>query len=466
MSYPFAPKIIRPQPGPQEQFLASPADIVIYGGGAGGGKTWGLLLEPLRHVRNPGFGAVFFRRNTKQVKNEGGLWDESLKLYQPLGAIPKESTADWKFPSGATVSFSHLEHEKTKFDWQGSQIPLICFDELTHFTAGQFWYLVSRNRSMCGVRPYIRATTNPDPDSWVAKLIEWWIDQKTGYPIPERSGVVRWFVRIGDDIKWADRPEDLAEYKMPDPDDPASGNMVPIPPKSLTFIQSLVTDNKELMKANPDYVANLMAQGSVQRERLMKGNWKIKASDGLFKRGWFEVKDVAPRLLRIVRGWDFAATEVEDDGTLKVAATASVKMGVDDVGNYWVLDATTDRLGPDGVMRLLKNTASRDGRTVVGSIPQDPGQAGKAQVKIMIKSLPGYKYYSSPESGDKILRASPFAAQAEAGNVYLVRGAWNDAFLDELEAFPSSEIKDQVDAASRAFNEIAANNKYRFEINL
>lgn len=407
---------------------------------------------------------MFFRRNMKQVKNEGGLWDESMKLYQPIGALPKDSVSSWKFPSGATVKFDHLEHEKNKFDWQGSQIPLICFDELTHFTKTQFWYLVSRNRSMCGVKPYVRATTNPDPDSWVATFIAWWIDQTTGYPIEERSGVVRYVVMLGDEYKWADSPEELAHYTMPDPDDPKSGRIVPIPPKSVTFIQSLVTDNKELMKANPEYIANLMAQGKVQQERLMKGNWKIKSSDGLFKRGWFGVRDAAPRLQRTVRGWDFAATEVEEGGTIKTAATASVKMGIDDDGNYWILDANAQRIGPDAVMKLLKNTASQDGRNVVGSIPQDPGQAGKAQVKIMIKSLAGYKYYSSPESGDKILRATPFAAQAEAGNVYLVRGLWNDAFLDELEAFPSSDVKDQVDAASRAFNEIASNNKYRFEI--
>ena len=64
------PRAIRPQPGPQETFLASPADIAIYGGAAGGGKTWALLMEPLRHVHNPKFGAVFFRRTTVQPSQE------------------------------------------------------------------------------------------------------------------------------------------------------------------------------------------------------------------------------------------------------------------------------------------------------------------------------------------------------------------------------------------------------------
>lgn len=460
-------KVIRPQEGPQEQFLSSPADIVIYGGGAGGGKTWGLLLEPLRHAANGEFGAVFFRRNMKQVKNEGGLWDESMKLYIPLGARPKESTSEWHFPSGATVSFAHLEYEVNKFDWQGSQIPLICFDELTHFTAGQFWYMVSRNRSMCGVRPYIRCTTNPDPDSWVATLIEWWIDQKTGYPIADRSGRVRWFVMLGDTIKWADHPSELAQYQMEDED----GNMVPIPAKSLTFIQSLVTDNKALMKADPGYIANLMAQGSVQQERLMRGNWKVKQSGQMFKREWFQPIPAVPKLKRIVRAWDLAATEVTKEGDLKTAATAGVMLAQTVHDDYVFLHAHADRLGPDGVVKLITSTAAQDatrwGRgNVVGSIPQDPGQAGKAQVKYLLRKLAGYRYYGSVETGDKVTRAMPLAAQAEAGNVYMLEGNWNEAFVSEMEGFPSSAVKDQVDAASRAFGELTTNIRNKFELAL
>src|SRR5262245_2745167 len=102
---------IRPQPGPQEAFLASSADITIYGGGAGGGKTFGLLREPLRHIRNAQFGAVVFRRTSPQIRNKGGLWDESQKLYPLLGAESRESVLDWRFPSAATVKFSHLQYD-------------------------------------------------------------------------------------------------------------------------------------------------------------------------------------------------------------------------------------------------------------------------------------------------------------------------------------------------------------------
>src|SRR5436305_14925946 len=74
----------------------------------------------------------------------------------------------------------------------------VCFDELTHFTAHQFFYMVSRNRSTCGVRPYIRATCNPDADSWVADFLAWWIDPQTGLPIPERAGVLRYYIRVAE----------------------------------------------------------------------------------------------------------------------------------------------------------------------------------------------------------------------------------------------------------------------------
>lgn len=438
---------IRPQPGPQSQFLASPADIAIYGGGAGGGKTWALLMEPLRHVHNPGFGAVFLRRTTVQIRNEGGLWDESTKLYPLIGASPKEVTLEWKFPSGAAISMAHLEHEKTVANWQGSQIALLLFDELTHFSEKQFFYMLSRNRSMCGVKPYVRATCNPDADSWVARFISWWINQDTGLPIPERAGKLRWFVRIGDAIVWGDRPEDLAGHTMTD----EAGNHVPIPPKSVTFIPAKLTDNAALMQADPGYMASLLALSTVERERLLGGNWKIRPSAGLyFRRGWCEVVDAVPIGCKWVRGWDLAATPKTDGNDPD--ATAGTKIGMLPDGRFVVADHVADHLSPAGVRTLIKNTASRDGRETTISLPQDPGQAGKDQKQSMAKELTGYNVRFSPETGDKITRFSAFSAQAEAGNVLVLRGPWNDAWFSALDGFPEASHDDDADSTSRAFN--------------
>src|ERR1700741_3202776 len=203
---------ITAQRGPQTEFLRSPADICIYGGAAGGGKTVGLILEPLRYAtRVANFTNVFFRRSTPQITNPGGLWDESQNFYPRLGGMPHVGMREWRWPRGGRIKFSHLQFDSTVYDWQGAQIALICFDELTHFTAHQFFYMVSRNRSTCGVRPYIRATCNPDADSWVADFLSWWIDPASGHPLREGAGVLPFFVRIAKKMVWPDQPEELME---------------------------------------------------------------------------------------------------------------------------------------------------------------------------------------------------------------------------------------------------------------
>jgi predicted phage terminase large subunit-like protein len=170
---------------------------------------------------------------------------------------------------------------------------------------------------------------------------------------------------------------------------------------------------------------------------------------GMFKREWFEVIPAAPAGCRWVRGWDLAATDSAD-----AAWTAGVLMGRTPEGEFIVGDVTRIQGASAAVERLLRNTATQDGKQVVGSIPQDPGQAGKAQSTYLIRQLAGYTYKASPETGDKETRAMPLAAQAEVGNVKLVAGAWNKDFLDELSTFPVGKWKDQVDAASRAFAEL------------
>src|SRR6516162_8935689 len=108
MSVPLTPTISA-QPGPQTDFLRSPADICIYGGAAGGGKTVGLIFEPLRHVcRVPGFSAVFFWRTTPQITNPGGLWDESLNFYSRFGGTPLHHAHEWRWKRGGKIKFSHL----------------------------------------------------------------------------------------------------------------------------------------------------------------------------------------------------------------------------------------------------------------------------------------------------------------------------------------------------------------------
>jgi predicted phage terminase large subunit-like protein len=170
---------------------------------------------------------------------------------------------------------------------------------------------------------------------------------------------------------------------------------------------------------------------------------------GMFKREWFPVVDAAPTGCKWVRGWDLAATAND-----KAAYTAGVKIGRAPDGRFYIADSRRIQGSAADAERLIVNTASQDGQGVTGSIPQDPGQAGKAQSQYLIRQLAGYAYKASPESGDKETRALPLAAQAEAGNVLLIRGEWNRDFLAELETFPMGKFKDQVDAATRAFSDL------------
>ena len=442
---------IAPQAGPQTAFLASRADIVIYGGSAGGGKTFGLLLEGLRHatgVRD--FSAAFFRRTMPQITNPGGLWDASLKIFPQLRGEPRVGDREWKWPGAGKIKFAHLQREDTVYDWQGSEVPLICFDELTHFTAGQFWYLVSRNRSTCGVRPYIRATTNPDADSWVAEFIAWWIDEATGYPIPERVGIIRYVARVNDRLIWADDPEELRPH-LPRAEDLPHGTPIP-EPKSVTFIPAKLSDNPALLRVNPEYLVSLQALPTVERERLLGGNWKIRPAAGLyFQRAWCQFVDAAPAGLERVRYWDLAATEKTQDNDPDW--TVGVLMGKDADGFYYILDVARDRVGPYDVERMMKNAASADGDKVKIRWGLDPGQAGVSQSNALVRlTLPGYDAQGIRESGDKVTRFGAFSAQARGGNVRIVRGAWNDAFCRSLEGFPDLAHDDDADACSGAFD--------------
>lgn len=436
---------IEPQPGPQSEFLGHWADIVIYGGAAGGGKTFALLMDPLYDMVNPQFSATIFRRTTPQIRNQGGLWDQSMAVYSLINANPSEHDLSWDFPSGARVKFSHLEYNKTVLDWQGSQIPFIGFDELTHFTEYQFFYMLSRNRSTSGVRPRVRGGTNPDVDSWVRQFIDWWIGPN-GLPIQSRAGVVRWFIRIDDSIVWgASRNELMLRYGRKEL------------PKSVTFIPSNVYDNKILMEKDPGYLANLKAQNRVDRERLLGGNWNVRASAGnVFRREWFTIVDAVPAdWMRSVRYWDRASTKPHE-GNRDPDSTAGVLMHRYRNGQYIVADVRRAQDTPLRIEQLVKQTASYDSVSITIGIEQDPGSAGVAEAQNYVRLLAGYDVRLNKVTKDKQTRAKPVSAQCEAGNILVLRAPWNDEFFRELENFPEGAHDDQVDALSGAFNSLCA----------
>jgi predicted phage terminase large subunit-like protein len=278
----------------------------------------------------------------------------------------------------------------------------------------------------------------------VRELIDWWIGEN-GYAIPERSGIIRWFIRPENKLIWSDTKEELEEKYGIDER-----------PKSLTFIPSRLEDNKILMEKDPAYKGNLMKLGKVERERLLGGNWNIRATAGtMFRREWFPIiDDIPPGWMDVGRGWDRAATPPNTENT-NPDWTRGVKLYKYPDGTWVVADLRSAQDTPGKILSLIKTIASHDGSGVRIIAQQDPGSAGVDEMERFIKELVGYRVASRPSQKKKEIRATGVAAQAEHGFVKVLRAPWNKEFFDELEAFPDPNAHDDiVDALSAIFNEL------------
>jgi predicted phage terminase large subunit-like protein len=423
------PQDWRPNPGPQTRYLSLGCVEALYGGAAGGGKSESLLVDAARYVGR-GYGkkysALLLRRKFTEL--ERNLVERSELLYPRLGGKYNGQKHVWRFPGGETIRFGHCEHGGDERQYKSDEFQFIGFDELTEFLEAQYVYLFSRLRSSGGVRVRIRAGTNPGGPGheWVFKRWGYWLDPDA--PIRAEPGQVLYFVRN----------EDGTEAVVPKGTQDAIGRC---------FVPSLATDNPHV---DASYQRVLDELDPVTRAQLKYGNWLIKPARGLlFKRHWFELVDAGPERAQRCRYWDLAATE--DGG----AFTAGIRMALAEDGIY-VEDVARGQWSPGTVESMVLQTAELDGTECMVGLPQDPGQAGVAQVAAYQKLLQGFNVRFLRETGDKTERAKPFSAQAEPrggsrfGRVKLVRGPWNLAYLQELEAFPDERLKDQVDGSSGA----------------
>lgn len=449
-------KFPKPQDGPQTAFYNSNAKIVIYGGAAGGGKTAACLIDAARYLDISGYGAVFFRRTYPEIFNQGGLWDNASDWYPLLEGNPARPL--WRFPNNCKISFHHLQHEKDVSGWLGAQLPRLYFDQLETFTERQFWMLIGRCRTTLPITPQIRCTCNPDAESFVAKLIDWWIGDD-GFPIQSRSGVVRWFVKHKDDLIWENDRDALENY--------VSKHDIRGTPNSFTFIPATVADNKILLESDSEYVANLEAQHELDRQRLLLGNWKIKPVAGkVFNRGWFDIIDTLPeecysKDATTIRFWDLAATKTQI--SFYTAGVKMIRTKINGSYHWFILDAIAEQENPAEVLQLIVTTARQDGELVSVGWEQEPGSAGvmvASQLQTLLKDFVAKSY---KPTGDKIQRALPLANQASRGCVHLLRGEWNDRYLSALHNFDGSAkplVNDLTDASSGGYH--AIQNEVRF----
>lgn len=221
-------------------------------------------MLPLKYVDDPRTACIMFRKTSPQLTGQGGLIDTARDIYGqlPKRRQPKYKVQDkeFKFPNGATVRYRPMEHEKDKYDYQGLQFTFIGFDEATQFTWSQIEYLMSRMRSASKYQSRMVMSCNPDPDHELRKMIDWYLDSD-GYPIPERDGVIRWFLQLDDEFYWSDSKEDLIEKYECDPADPVS----------FSFISATIYDNPPMLNNNPKYLSKLKALNEVDKAQLLYG---------------------------------------------------------------------------------------------------------------------------------------------------------------------------------------------------
>ena len=448
------PRVIEVRPQPKQAlFLSNSADICIYGGARGGGKTTGMLMEASRHSRNKKFGVVWFRRSMPEIIREGGVWDEAHKLWSWCAKF-NENEHTLRFYNGARITFAQIQYDQSTSEWLGAQIGLLCFDQLETFSEKQFFDLLAANRSMSGVRPYVRATCNPEP-GWLCDFapektgfLSYWISED-GYADLSKIGKIRYFVRRDGQLFWADTAQELID-KYP-------GEQ----PKSVSFIVSTVFDNQILLQQNPEYLASLMAQDHVTRERWLGdakrgGNWKIREKSGnVFDRNWFKViypKDLPNEPYQEVRFWDLAATE-KKIGKRDPDHTSGTKMRYYKGKNLFVImDVVDAQIEPAATDELMWGTACGDGFLCRVRWEREGGASGVRDGYNIVTKLHGFDAEGIPSQGDKIQRAKPLATQAKAGNVVLLYGEWNESFKNQLHSFPEGRHDDECDSASSCFN--------------
>jgi len=365
-------------------------------------------MAALQFVEVPGYSALLLRRTFADLSLPEALMDRAQTWLSGTDAKWHDLSKTWTFPSGATMTFGYLDNERAKFRYQGAAFQMVGFDELTQFPASSYQYLFSRLRRL----------------------------EDTYVPIRMRS---------------ASNPGDIGhDYVKNRFITPSSSELLK---KKRFFIPALLEDNPHIDRSAYEDALNKL--DPVTREQLRHGNWDILVSGGMFEREWFNVVNSVPIGER-VRAWDMASTEAkknkDPDWTVGVL---TVKTGP---GTFCVADVVRFQKRPGDSEKIIRQTAEIDGVETKIFMEQEPGSSGVIAIDHYARLvLDGYTFNGISSTGQKHVRAQPFSAACSNGNVSMVRGDWNGAFLSELNLFPQVGVHDdQVDACSLAFNMLRA----------
>lgn len=400
----------------QMAFLLLDCREAFYGGSAGGGKSYALLAASLQFVDVPQYNALILRDSFANLSKPEGLIDVSHQWLSNTDAKWKESTKTWLFPSGATLSFGHLDGPKSHYQYLSAAYQFVGIDEVVAIPEHQALYLFSRQRrtkGMMNVPIRFRCASNPpgreqlETGAWVK---ERYVDPRTRKP-----GAI--------------------------------------------FIPAKMDDNYYL--DTDEYRIALSNLDPVTRRQLEDGDWDVSAKGRLFDRAWFvnTMVDIPPdKVLKRIRFWDLAASEPTKKQK-DPDYTVGVKMSITSSGIYYIENIIRFRKSPAMTEATIRQQAELDGRQVEIYIEQESGATGKLAIDHFQRNvLRGFSVRGDNIRGKKAAaldRVAPVSSAAEAGLIYMVRGNWNSDFFEELEIFPNGVHDDQTVGFVGAFSKLS-----------
>ncbi|QDE83297.1 hypothetical protein BHS07_18005 [Myxococcus xanthus] len=374
---------------------------VLFGGAAGGGKSDALLMAALQYVDVPGYAAVLFRRTYQDLNQPDALIPRSKAWLMGTDAHWDKELHQWSFPAGSVLKFAYLQHADDVYNYQGAAYQFIGFDEATQFTQPMYDYLHGRLRKPESMDVPLRMRGSANPGG----IGHEWVKAK----------------------------------------------FIDVPPSSeVAFVPSKLEDNPSLNKA--EYEKSLAAIADpVLRMQLRHGDWNVRPAGKLFRREWFHFVDEVPAGLRWLRYWDLAATEErvgargkpKNDPDWTAGAKVAVRKLEGGAHELWIRDVRRIRGTPREVESFIRATAEEDGRAVPIWLEEEGGSSGKnTTYNYTARVLFGFTVRGHRKTGSKVEMWGPVSSQAQAGNVHLLRGAWNSWWVEEAVAAPNPGVHD------------------------
>ena len=437
----------------QAAFLYLDCLEAFYGGAGGGGKSDALLMAALQYVDIPGYSALIIRRNFSDLALPNALMDRAhVWLRGRRDAHWNENRKQWTFSSSATMTFGYLEGARDGDRYASAEFHFIGVDELTQFSEKQYVDLFARLRKPRCERCDLEKVNEEQHEAVTEHQ-----KNKSDACVDLNSRRLRIAcgkvphleaAHISLRMRSASNPGNVGHDWVKRRFVVRAG----APFRDRLFIPARLEDNPHI--SGDDYTKSLLNLDPITRARILKGDWEARSMRGVLKREWFEIVDTIPADLNIVRYWDTAYQKKKTSDY-----TVGVKYGMSRNGVSYILHIARTKATPHEVESFIANVAAQDTRSIRILVQQEPGSGSALWIDSMRRGvLLGYPVESDAVKGTKFERSQPFRAAAEAGNIKILRGSWNDDFLHECEQFSPDEREyehdDQVDAACGAFNRI------------